>query len=102
VLASVLAAAVAEAVEEVAAAARDRFHVKSGKMEMALMGRRRGAAIGAANRAISRVNAGPRRRRAKQILPRRRNRRSCYLSAVRFVLNRRRGRKGIFRSPLFR
>jgi hypothetical protein len=38
VVAAVLAAVVAGAVEEVAVAARDHFRAKSGKMEMALMG----------------------------------------------------------------
>jgi hypothetical protein len=97
----VLATTVAGAVEEVTMAARDRIRVKSGKMQMALMGQRRSATAGVASQAISPVNDGPRRRRAKQIWPRRRNRHSCYLSTVRFVLNHCHERKGTFQSHLF-
>jgi hypothetical protein len=55
-VAAVLAMTVAGAVEEVTMAARDRICVKSGKMQMALMGQRRSAATGVASQAISPVN----------------------------------------------
>jgi hypothetical protein len=72
------AVAMAKVVAAAAAVAHDLIHVRNGMTVTALTDQQRSDVSIVANRAILPMNAGPRRRRAKQIWPRRRNPCSCW------------------------
>jgi hypothetical protein len=76
-VAEAMAMAMAKVVAAAAAVAHDLIHVRSGTTVTALTDRQRSDVSIVANGAILPMNAGPRRRRAKRIWPRRRSPRSC-------------------------